>query len=299
MNLNPFFRRLPIVAVVAVFAVAVCEITGRTPHRISASQKPRVVARATTLATEPRSQHVAPIAKAALGKEELEELQRSIVWDRQARALYIDRYVHADASERARIRAVLSGAAASPDVHEFAAALLNSDDPAQRRDGYALLGADRVNRSESIAVAATAMARERDPQLILAALGALENRSEDRGTLDASGVQQLQILIAHDDPAVRAAALRVLATVATRAATEQILDQALSDTDPDVRLAAIDASIAASIQSEEAKAAAIALTGDSTTPSTIRSEALTRLESFALSAAEREAVAENEAALER
>jgi len=176
----------------------------------------------------------------------------------------------------------------SAQVRDFAVQLADAADASVRRDGFALLSQQAASgqTDEVRARVRQALDTEQDPEVLRAAIDALQqppiNPTEAQAT-----AQRLQALAQHADPNVRAESIGALAQWDKRGELmEGSAYRALSDPQPEVRMAAFAAISDSAVRSDRLKGALLGMLGDGATSYDDKARALQALQGFALSADE-------------
>lgn len=209
------------------------------------------------------------------------KLYQSAQKSESARKTLMDRYLNASDSDTKGILSALLSKLQTADVQDFAIRLAGSNDASQRKDGFALLESQGIKSQKVRELALQALATERDPDMLRHALATLQPTAT--ATPENTAVlQQLQGLIQHDDPSVRAQAVNTLAGWDKAGESVNALQQALTDNESQVRWAAVDAIADNRIRSEGLKTALIDMVSNTNEASDLRLSAASTLEHFSL-----------------
>lgn len=169
----------------------------------------------------------------------------------------------------------------TPEVQAFFARMATSNDPLQRKEGYAMLQQMAPDSPELRAVLKQALATEQSPDVLTQAIAALQPAMVDPAESDAI-VSQLRNLSQHQDPTVRSQSIHQLAQWDKKGAAQDRLIQALGDSAPEVRQAAIFAAAQSAPRSESLKAALLGMIANPNETREIKGSALQVLEQFSL-----------------
>ena len=223
-----------------------------------------------------------PGDRAEAGYAAEDSLRKLAQNDPAARRKLIGFYATAQTPQaRALLQATLS-TVPTPDVVFFANRLANGSSPADRAFGFAMLRSVAPNAPETRSLALRTLATEQSPEILLAALSTLE--SGTAGPEETAQVlAQLTSLSQHADPAVRSRSLQQLGQWDKGGEHGARLSQALGDSAPEVRQAAIFAIAQTGTRAPSAKESLLALAGNAQESRDLRGSALQVLERFPLS----------------
>lgn len=178
------------------------------------------------------------------------------------------------------IMLVLTRSAMTPTGFDLAQRLTQSNDPAERRDGYTLLQKMLATTPETRSLIGQTLAAEQDPTVLTQAIQALG--SEPATVAERAGiVSQLRGLTAHADPDVRAQSVRHLA-LWDKGNAEAALTQALSDQMPTVRSIAATSVRESGLRSEGLKSTLMAMLTDPMEDNSVRYSAAVAMEELSM-----------------
>ncbi|UJB20060.1 MULTISPECIES: HEAT repeat domain-containing protein [Lysobacter] len=186
--------------------------------------------------------------------------------------------------KRGALLAVLQGVA-NQDVLQLGRQLADSGDPEQRRNGLELLKSFSLDVPEVRDLLSRQIQDERDPAMLKQLVDMLTPAviaSEDAAPL----LDRLGTLRRHADPAVRASSVLQSVQWNKNGNNEDILHQAILDSDLAVRQAAIAGINASGTRSDRLKDALLALASDSQTDAETRNAAVFALQNFAMNRGE-------------
>lgn len=169
-----------------------------------------------------------------------------------------------------------------PEALAFFTRLANSGDPAQRKEGYAMLQQMAPDSPEMRNLLKQALASEQSPELLAQAVAALRPGAVDPAESEAI-LAQLGTLAQHADPAVRGQSVLQLAQWDKTGASQGRLAQAMNDPVAEVRQAAIFAVAQSGARSDALKSALMGIIGNGAESKAVKGSALQVLERFALS----------------
>lgn len=182
---------------------------------------------------------------------------------------------------RELLKSILSTVQA-PDVIAFSTRLANSSNAAERKYGFEMLQSVAPDSPEVRSIARRALASEQSPEVLVQALAALKSGAAEPEESDQV-VAQLKSLSQHADAAVRSQSIAQLGQWDKKGEGAERLTQALADSAPDVRQAAIFAIAQTGVKSESVKAALMALMNNPQESKEVRGSAVQVLERFSLS----------------
>jgi hypothetical protein len=238
-----------------------------------------------------------PLERVLLRQEEEPAPQFSravdvLAQDFSAREQLIGRYAsEPDARVRSRIRSLLSFIPTA-DVAAFGLRLGSDKDPAMRRDGFEMLHAIQASSREARNLLLDALAVEQDPKALSAAIVSLSPSGADAPQEASRVLERLDRLAEHPSPEVRAEILLARARWVGSERSEEIILSGITDAQPDVREAAMDALAERSVRSDRVKAALLKIAIVESDRPTERRRAVAALEDFTLTAQEHAALAE-------
>ncbi|QDH71104.1 hypothetical protein [Marilutibacter alkalisoli] len=191
-----------------------------------------------------------------------------------------------DLDTKGALLAVLHGAAnGNEEILRFALGLSDSADPARRQDGLALLEAYPLDNAEVRELLTRQISEENDPAMLGRLVGMLQAAVVP--IEDAAPVaEQLTRLRQHPDPEVRAASLMQSVSWDKGGNLEDILHQAILDSAPQVRQAAIGGVTAAGVRSDRLKDALLEIAANPGSGDDERFAAVLALQDFPLDRAE-------------
>ncbi len=193
----------------------------------------------------------------------------------------IQRYeTERDPATRDAIKSVLA-TIQKPEALAFFSRLANSGDPAQRKEGYAMLQQMAPDSAEMRNVLKQALASEQSPEVLAQAIAALRPTAVDPTESDAI-VAQLNGLAQHADPSVRSQSILQLAQWDKNGAKQERLTSALTDPVPEVRQAAIFAVAQSGARTDNVKAALMGIISNTAENKDVKGSALQVLERFSL-----------------
>ncbi len=181
---------------------------------------------------------------------------------------------------RDMIKSVLASVQ-KPEALAFFTRLANSSDPAQRKEGYAMLQQMAPDSAEMRNLLKQALSSEQSPELLAQAVAALRPAAVDPAESEAI-LAQLGSLAQHADPAVRSQSVLQLAQWDKTGASQGRLATALADPSPDVRQAAIFAIAQSGARSEALKSALMGIISNGSESKEVKGSALQVLERFPL-----------------
>lgn len=182
---------------------------------------------------------------------------------------------------REMIKSVLASVQ-KPEALAFFTRLANSGDPAQRKEGYAMLQQMAPDSPEMRNLLKQALASEQSPELLAQAVAALRPTATDPAESEAI-MTQLGNLAQHADPAVRSQSVLQLAQWDKTGANQGHLTQALTDPSAEVRQAAIFAVAQSGARNDAMKSALIGIINNGAESKAVKGSALQVLERFPLS----------------
>jgi hypothetical protein len=185
------------------------------------------------------------------------------------------------APSRELLKSILS-TVQTPEVIAFASHLAASSNTADRQFGFALLQSVAPNAAETRSLARRSLASEQSPAVLVQALDALQASAAEPEE-SALVVAQLKTLAQHADPSVRSRSLAQLGQWDKKGDSADSLVQALHDSAPDVRQAAIFAIAQAGVRTDGTRAALMGLAANTGESKDVRGSALQALERFSLS----------------
>jgi hypothetical protein len=185
------------------------------------------------------------------------------------------------AHARDLLKSILSTVQA-PDVIAFSMRLANSSNAAERKFGFEMLQSVAPDSPEVRTIARRTLASEQAPEVLVQALAALKSGATEPEEADQV-VAQLTSLARHADPAVRSASIAQLGQWDKKGEGAERLSQALADSAPQVRQAAIFAIAQNGVRSEAIKSALMTLLNNPQESREVRGSALQVLERFSLS----------------
>jgi hypothetical protein len=236
------------------------------------------------------AQALAPGDRATGGYDAEDALRRLVQGDPAARRKLLARYESAQTpQQRALLKTILS-TVQTPDVMFFANRLAGSSNPLERKMGFEMLHSLAPDAPETRALVRRTLATDQSPEVLAQALATLQSGAADPEEA-AQMVTQLNSLSQHADPAVRSASIHQLGQWDKSGESEERLSQALADSAPEVRQAAIFAIAQAGVRTPAAKAALLALVNNPLESRDVRGSAMQVLERFALSKEEYAAIA--------
>lgn len=222
-----------------------------------------------------------PRIAAAVTDEEQKMRERAQADSAYLRSL-IQRYETERKPEtREMIKSVLA-TVQKPEALAFFAHLASSSDPAQRKEGYAMLQQMGPDSPEMRNLLKQALASEQSPELLAQAIAALRPSAVDPGESDAI-LTQLAALTQHADPGVRSQSVLQLAQWDKTGANQGRLAQALNDPAAEVRQAAIFAVAQSGARSDALKSALLGIVNNSAENKAVKGSALQVLERFSMS----------------
>jgi hypothetical protein len=219
-----------------------------------------------------------------------QQLRKRAASDARVRQDLMRRYEVSD--ERGRKAAVfVLSQLRKPDVIDFATQLTAAGDASQRRDGFELLGELEMFRGlpgsksgEIHALVSHALDTEQDPTLLRQAIRALGPPEDARPAETQATLQQLATLAQNNDPEVRAQSLQAIVQWdKTGQVAEGAVYQALSDAQPDVRMAALSEINNNSLRTGRIKSALLGMIANVNESADVRADALNALQRFPLS----------------
>jgi len=169
-----------------------------------------------------------------------------------------------------------------PEAVAFFSRLANSNDPTQRKEGYAMLQQMAPESAEMRNLLKQALISEQSPELLAQAVAALRPAAVDPAESEAI-MAQLGTLAQHADPAVRSQSVLQLAQWDKSGISLGRLAQALSDPMPEVRQAAIFAVAQSGARSDGLKSALLGIINNGAESKAVKGSALQVLERFPLS----------------
>ena len=183
-----------------------------------------------------------------------------------------------DLAKRARLRALLAELHA-PDVAAFGLRLLREGDASVRRDAITLLQGGNTREIDSVLIGI--LRQEPDANLLCAAIGALPPEPASPPET-AEVLAQLQKLVQHPNPEVRAASLQALPRWDVAGVTETSFLLALNDADATVRELALASLVETPIRSPALKDRLLAIWHNPGEEVPIRQAARSALQHFPL-----------------
>lgn len=215
-----------------------------------------------------------------------EQLRQSAMANPTTRKELIERYKNTPEGEaKEALRALLSGVP-TPDVFAFFMELASAGDASERKAGFEMLiylGADLPEaRQEARQIARHTLETEQDPAILSPAIAVLEPAVVEPSE-SAAVLKQLQDLVKHTEPVVRAQSIGALAAWDKTGESAGALQQALADSSALVRRAAVSAIAANRIRSDSLKSALLSIANDVNESPDIRLNAASTLERFVLS----------------
>jgi hypothetical protein len=210
-----------------------------------------------------------------------EKLRQSAMADPTTRKELIERYKNAPEGEaKEALRALLSGVP-TPDVVAFFMELASAGDALQRKAGFEMLVNLGATLPEARQIARQALETEQDPAILSQAIAMLEPAVVEPSER-AAVLKQLQGLVKHTEPVVRAQSIGALAAWDKTGESADALQQALADSSELVRGAAVSAIAANRIRSDSLKSALLSIANNANESPGIRLNAASTLERFAL-----------------
>jgi hypothetical protein len=190
-----------------------------------------------------------------------------------------------------KIAALILSQVPKPEVTDFATRLATAADASQRRDGFMMLsGLEMVsgmssNRSEEIyALVSRALETEQDPSLLRQAIQALPLPGDIESAKTQATLQELANLTHNDDAQVRAQSIQAMAQWDRKGqAAEGVVYEALSDTQPEVRMAALSVIYNSPFRSDHIKSALLGVIANVNESADVKTHALNVLQRFPLS----------------
>lgn len=172
-----------------------------------------------------------------------------------------------------------------PEVIAFASQLASSGDPALRREGLEMLQHLAPDTPEVRKLLSRTLGTEQSPDILLPTLAALNPAAVPPAEAETL-LRNLQQLARHPHPTVRSQSLLQLAQWDKTGSTQTTLTQALADSSPEVRQAAVFALAQSNTRSDSSKTALLQLASNPQEASALRGSALQALERYALSGEE-------------
>ncbi len=210
-----------------------------------------------------------------------EKLRQLAMADPTTRKELIERYKNAPEGEaKEALRALLSGVP-TPDVVAFFTELASAGDASERKAGFEMLVTLGSDLPEVRQMARQVLESEQDPTILGQALAMLQPAIVEPSE-SAAVLKQLQGLVKHTEPAVRAQGIEALAAWDKIGESVDALQQALADSSELVRGAAISAIAANRIRSDSLKRALLSIANNANESPDIRLSAASALERFAL-----------------
>ena len=185
-----------------------------------------------------------------------------------------------DPAMRETIKSVLA-TVQKPEALAFFSRLASSSDPGQRKEAYAMLQQMAPDSPEMRHVLKQALASEQSPELLAKAIAALQPGAVEPAE-SAAIMAQLGNLAQHADPAVRSQSVLQLGQWDKTGASQGQLAQALSDSAPEVRQAAIFAIAQSGARSDALKSALLSIISNGSESKAVQGSALQVLERFPL-----------------
>lgn len=219
---------------------------------------------------------------AAAGGDEEQKMRERAEADPAFLRSLIQRY---ETESRPEMREMIKSVLASvqkPEALAFFTRLANSGDPAQRKQGYAMLQQMAPDSPEMRNLLKQALASEQSPDLLAQAVAALRPSAVDPAE-SAAIMAQLGNLAQHADAAVRSQSVLQLAQWDKTGASQGRLAQALADPAPEVRQAAIFAVAQSGARNDALKSALMGIINNGAESKEVRGSALQVLERFPLS----------------
>lgn len=198
-------------------------------------------------------------------------------------ALLAQLAAESDPTHREHIR-ILLGFVTTPDVARAAIAMTGEPSARARREGFELL--HHQDGNDARAAVAQALEREQDPQVLAAALQAVQAPSQRARVEDRRTQASLLQLTEHADPNVRANALQALARTGRSGSAPAAVVRGLSDEDEEVKDAALLAVVEGRLRSNDVKERVLAMLTDETCSPELRTRAVDVLDAFPLDARE-------------
>lgn len=236
------------------------------------------------------AQALAPGDRLNGGYDAEDALRKLVQSDPVARRKLLARFDTAQTPQARELLKTILSTVPTPDVIFFANQLAGSSNAQERRMGFEMLRSLAPDAPETRALVRRTLATEQSPEVLAGTLATLGSSAADPEET-AQMVAQLSSLAQHADPAVRSASIRQLGQWDKSGESEGRLSQALADSAPEVRQAAIFAIAQAGVRSPGAKAALLALASNPQEPRELRGSAVQVLERFALSKEEYAAIA--------
>lgn len=280
--------RTSIVAVFAIVIVGVVVAWFAASRRHDASATPAAGANAATATEHPATgmSISASASSRTVGDNLDREVQRVLhdpAYLQKLLAMYAS---ETDLDTKGALLAVLRGAAKDNDVIlRTALDMADSDDPARRRDGLALLAAYPLDNADVRGLLTRQISEESDPAMLGQLVGMLEAAvvpTED----SAQVAEQLARLREHPDADVRAASVTQSISWDKDGDLEDILHRAILDPAPQVRRAAIGSLTVSGVRSARLKDALLEIAANPASGSEERQAAVFALQNFALNRAE-------------
>jgi len=211
-----------------------------------------------------------------------EKLRQSAMVNPTTRKELIERYKNAPEGEgKEALKALLSGVQ-TPDVVAFFMELASAGDALQRKAGFEMLVTLGADLPEARQMARQALETEQDPAILSQAIAMLEPAVVEPSE-SAAVLKQLQGLVKHTEPVVRAQSIGALAAWDKTGESAGALQQALADSSELVRGAAVSAIAVNRIRSDSLKSALLSIANDINESPSIRLSAASALERFVLS----------------
>jgi hypothetical protein len=179
---------------------------------------------------------------------------------------------------------IISALGSSPtdDVVDFSMQLIASSDAAEKKIGFELLAAMPPTSATHQAVKKI-LEQEHNPEVLQEAIAAMMPSMKIAPTEAQATISQLGDLTQHDNSSVRARSLEMLALWDKTGKTlEGIASQAFNDTAPEVRRAAINATMLGQLRSDKLKTNLMSVLSNVNEEREMKMGALQALEHFAL-----------------
>lgn len=202
-----------------------------------------------------------------------------------ARKALMERYLNAVDDDSKRILGAVLSSLPTDDTLAFAIKLAESADAQQRKDGFSLLEAQNRPSERVRELARQALDTETDPDTLRRALVLLQPAVTEM-TENSAVLQQVQSLVQHQNPAVRAQAIDTMANWDKTGESTGVLQQALADAEVEVRWAAVAAIYENRIRSDGLKTALIEIAANREETTDLRMSAAKTLENFLLDKSE-------------
>jgi HEAT repeat protein len=168
-----------------------------------------------------------------------------------------------------------------PEARVFFTKLATSSDPAQRREGFEMLKQTSPNSAEVRDILKRALASEQSPTALAEAVAAMKPVVVEPAE-SAAIISQLRSLTQHADPSVRSQSVLQLGQWDKNGSAQDSLVNALSDSAPQVRQAAIFAIAQSGARSENVKTSLMDLINSPNESREVKGSALQVLERFPL-----------------